>query len=134
VADNENYGDPAEANESILNCVKAGCGIPADHHEFDQMILPNINMAFGALFQIGVGDPDNPFVVTDDQQTWSEVTDQINMEMIKTFVTLKTRQIFDPPSGAAADALNKVLDEVTWRIRVAVEEDMRINNTDWEEA
>lgn len=120
-------------SDSIFDSVKVGCGVAASNTEFDQILLPIINTAFSDLFQIGVGDPTQPFVLVDNQQTWSEVTDQINMESVKTYVTLKTRKVFDPPSGAAADALNSVLDEATWRIRVAVEEDMRIKGTDWED-
>lgn len=132
MAGSEYYTDLVEQNASILDSVKVQVGIPVSHHEFDQMIQLDINTAFGILHQLGVGGRE-PFTITDDNETWDQFTCQINMEMCKTFVSLKVRELFDPPTGAAMDALKRNLDELTWRIAVAVEEDLRVNNKDWEE-
>lgn len=112
--------DLAELNSSILNTVKVQLGIPADHTEFDQALQLNINVAFGILNQLGVG-PDTPFIVENDSYTWDMFDTDIDMELIKQYVTLKTRELFDPPSGAASEAMTRNLDELTWRLNVAAE-------------
>lgn len=116
--------DPVEINQSILNSVKVQLGIPYTHTEFDAILLLDINTAFGVLNQLGVG-PDEPFTIEDDSATWDSFITQNNTEMAKQFVALKVKEIFDPPTGAAADALKRVLDELTWRLNVAVNEDAR---------
>lgn len=121
--------DLSELNSSILNSVKVQLGIPASHTEFDQMIQLDINMAFSVLNQLGVG-PDEPFSITDESTTWDEFITQTNTEMAKQFVALKTRELFDPPSGAASEALTRNLDELTWRLNVAVNEDERANRSE----
>ena len=113
--------DLAELNSSILNTVKVQLGIPADHTEFDQALQLNINVAFGILNQLGVG-PDTPFVIENDSDTWDMFDTEIDMELVKQFVALKTRELFDPPSGAASEAMTRNLDELTWRLNVAAEE------------
>ena len=133
MADSEYSQDLAGQNESILDSVKVQCGIPASHHEFDQMLQLDINTALGILHQLGVGDPKDPLEIEGPSDTWDDLTVQVNMGMCKSFVSLKVRELFDPPSGAAMDALKRNLDELTWRITVAVEEDLRVNHKDWEE-
>ena len=50
------------------------------------------------------------------------------MEMVKQFVALKVRELFDPPSSStAAEAMKRNLDELIWRLSVAVHEDERKN-------
>lgn len=116
--------DPVEINQSILNSVKVQLGIPYTHTEFDAILLLDINTAFGVLNQLGVG-PEEPFTIEDDSATWDSFITQKNTEMAKQFVSLKVKELFDPPTGAAADALKRVLDELTWRLNVAVNEDAR---------
>lgn len=122
----EELMDPLEINNSILNSIKVQLGIPSTHTEFDAILLLDINTAFSILFQLGVG-PDEPFAVEDDSVTWDSFITQVNMEMAKQFVAFKVKELFDPPTGAAADALKRVLDELTWRLNVAVNEDERIS-------
>lgn len=116
--------DLVELNASILNSVKEQCGIPAIRTEFDQVIQLDINTAFSILHQLGVG-PEEPFIITSADDTWEQFITQENMEMVKTFVALKVRQLFDPPSGAAAEAITKVLDELTFRLNVAVNQNAK---------
>lgn len=121
------HEDLPELNNSILNSIKVQLGIPASHKEFDQMIQLDINVAFGILNQLGVG-PKKPFMIEDEFDTWDKFICQVNTEMAKQFLALKVRELFDPPSGAAAEALTRNLDELTWRLNVAVNEDERAKN------
>lgn len=121
--------DLPELNSSILNSVKVQLGIPASHTEFDQMIQLDINVAFGILNQLGVG-PAKPFMIEDEFDTWDKFICQVNTEMAKQFVALKVRELFDPPTGAAESALTRNLDELTWRLNVAVNEHDRARNVE----
>ena len=116
--------DLVELNSSILNSVKEQCGIPAVRTEFDKILQLDINTAFSILNQLGVG-PEEPFIITGSSETWDQFITQENMEMVKTFVSLKVRQLFDPPNGTVSEILTKVLDELTFRLNVGVNQDAK---------
>ena len=111
--------DLPEKNSSILNSIKVQLGIPESHTEFDQMIQLDINTAFDILNQI-----------ESDLDEWDQFICQVNTEMVKRYVAMKVREMFDPPSGAAEDALTRQLDEITWRLSVAVHEAEREDDDD----
>lgn len=106
-------------NESILITIKKLLGIGFDQTAFDTDIIVFINSAFMALQQIGVGS-NVPFSITGNTETWSDFVSNINLfESIKTYIYLKTRIVFDPPSSSVVmDALNKTIDEVEWRLHI----------------
>lgn len=85
---------------SILNSVKKNLGIEEDYTQFDQDIIMNINMALNTLTQIGVG-PWKGFTIKGDEETLEDfVGDDPRFEMIKMYLYLRTRVIFDPPSSS----------------------------------
>ena len=108
--------------DSILMTMrKLVCGNPyADH--FDTDLLVHINACFSILNQLGVG-PENGFVVTDETQSWSSyIADNYRLNMVKTYVTLKVKKIFDPPlTSSVLEAMNKEISELEWRLNVAVD-------------
>ena len=108
--------------DSILMTIrKLVCGDPyADH--FDTDLLVHINACFSILNQLGVG-PENGFVVTDDTQSWSSyIADNYILNMVKTYVMLKVRVIFDPPlTSSVLEAMNKEISQLEWRLNVAVD-------------
>ena len=108
--------------DSILMTIrKLVCGDPyADH--FDTDLLVHINACFSILNQLGVG-PENGFVVTDETQSWSSyISDNYILNMVKTYVTLKVRVIFDPPlTSSVLEAMNKEISQLEWRLNVAVD-------------
>ena len=83
--------------DSILVTIrKLVCGDPYANH-FDADLLVHINTCFSILSQLGVG-PEKGFVVTDETQNWSDYTaDSTVLNLVKTYITLKVRLIFDPP-------------------------------------
>ena len=107
---------------SILMTIrKLVCGDPyADH--FDTDLLVHINACFSILNQLGVG-PENGFVVTDETQSWSSYSDNDRvLNMVKTYVTLKVKKIFDPPlTSSVLEAMDKEIKELEWRLNVAVD-------------
>lgn len=108
--------------DSILMTMrKLVCGDPyADH--FDTDLLVHINACFSILNQLGVG-PETGFVVTDETQSWSNyIADNHVLNMVKTYITLKVRVIFDPPmTSSILEAMNKEISQLEWRLNVAVD-------------
>ena len=108
--------------DSILMTIrKLVCGDPyADH--FDTDLLVHINACFSILNQLGVG-PENGFVVTDETQSWSSyIADNYILNMVKTYVTLKVKKVFDPPlTSSVLEAMDKEISQLEWRLNVAVD-------------
>ena len=108
--------------DSILMTIrKLVCGDPyADH--FDTDLLVHINACFSILNQLGVG-PESGFIVTDETQSWSSyVADNRILNMVKTYVTLKVKKIFDPPlTSSVLEAMDKEISQLEWRLNVVVD-------------
>ena len=109
-------------DESILTSIKKLLGIPEDYEHFDQDIIIHINSVFMILNQLGVG-PTEEFTITDKTAVWSDfISDNKKFESVKTYVYMKVRLLFDPPlSSAVMDCINKVINEMEWRLNVAAE-------------
>ena len=106
----------------ILETVKAALGILPSYTYFDQQLLMHINSVFTILQQLGVG-PANGFVAT-DQSTWNEFFTDSNLqqELVKSYVYLKVRLLFDPPSSSfVLDSMQKQANEYEWRLNVLVD-------------
>jgi len=108
--------------EGVLTSVKKVLGIAEDYDHFDQDLVIHINTVFGILTQLGVG-PENGFFITGSSETWNQfLTNPVLLEMVKTYVCLKVRLIFDPPiSSSMTDMFNKIANELEWRINVTVD-------------
>ena len=109
--------------DSILNTIKKLLGIDSEDDNFDTDITVLINSTIPALAQIGIGPP-NGFVVTSADDKWVDwlVDNQINVEGIKTYIYLKVKLIFDPPTNSTViEAFNKSLSEMEWRMMLAIE-------------
>lgn len=105
--------------DSILISIKKLLGIASDYTHFDDDIIVQINSAFSALTQLGVG-PIEGFSIADESTTWCEFMNDPRLNFAKTYVQLKVKLAFDPPaSSALIESYNKQLDEITWRLTVA---------------
>lgn len=110
--------------DSILTSVKKMLGIEPDYTHFDPDIIIAINSVFTILTQIGVG-PDDGFSITDDSATWSDFfgADGKKIELVKSYIYLKTKLIFDPPTtGVLHEAMERQIQEFEWRLNVAGED------------
>lgn len=121
-------------SDSILESIKDAASISSEESAFDQELILHINSVFMALRQMGIG-PDTAFVVSDSSSEWSEfTTDPIILPTIKSYVTLRVRVLFDPPtSSALMDALKNAISEYEWRLGIEcdtykVEEDPKYAN------
>lgn len=102
--------------ESILTSIKKLLGIQAEYTHFDIDILIHINTAFATLNQIGIG-PEFGFIIADDTATWDEYITSCNLNMVRTYIYLKVRLLFDPPSsGVLTDSINRMISELEWRL------------------
>lgn len=107
--------------KSILDTIKKMLGIESDYKHFDIDIITNINTTFMNLQQIGVG-PKNGFSITDNSAEWADYISEENLEAVKTFIYLKVRLLFDPPTNAfLVDAMERQIKEIEWRLNVQVE-------------
>lgn len=101
--------------ESILTSTKKVLGLDEDYTVFDLDILTHINATLSVVHQLGVIEP---YTVEDATPVWADlgaVAAQTNL--IKTYVFLRVRILFDPPSTSfGKDALEAQLKEYEWRL------------------
>lgn len=110
-------------NESILNTIKKMLGYDADTETpFDTEIVQHINAAFSILTQLGLGEPTG-YAITDSSNTWSEIIlPSMNLEMVKMYIYLKVRIVFDPPaSSTALETMKAEISEYEFRINAEVD-------------
>ncbi len=103
--------------ESILTSTKKILGISDSYTAFDLDIITHINMAFSNLNQLGIG-PIEGFAIDDNGAIWADFNLPLNqLSMVRTYVYLKTRMVFDPPSTSfVIDAMQKQIGELEWRL------------------
>jgi hypothetical protein len=105
---------------SILGTIKQMLGVDSADTAFDTEIIVHINSSLMTLTQIGVG-PSDGFFITGETETWEQFLSGIfvKMEAVKTYIYIKVRLIFDPPSTAAVmDAMARSASEFEWRLAV----------------
>ncbi len=111
--------------ESILTSIKKLLGITEEYEHFDTDIIMHINSAFSVLTQLGVG-PEEGFRIEDASTEWSEfLYDDPRLEMVRTYVYLKVRIVFDSTAltSAVIESINRQIAELEWRINVTVDPD-----------
>lgn len=108
--------------ESILTSIKKLLGIEEDYVHFDADIIMHINSVLSILTQLGVG-PSDGYSIKDANATWDEfITNPAKLELVKSYVYLKVRLMFDPPSSSSAiESMKQLISELEFRIIVAVE-------------
>lgn len=105
---------------TILEEVKKQVGIVPDYDAFDDQLMMCINSAFATLHQLGVG-PEEGFLV-ETTTTWDDYLSTERLAFVKSYVSMKVRVMFDPPTSSfALDAINKQIAEYEWRICSEVE-------------
>lgn len=108
--------------DSILETVKSSLGVELDYADFDTDILLGINTSLMTLSQMGIG-PAEGLTVTSIEDVWSDfLTNAVNLEAAKNYVTINTRLIFDPPATSfVLEAMKSQRDEILWRLGVQVD-------------
>lgn len=108
--------------ESILTSVKKQLGIAEEYTHFDADLIMHINSVFNILTQLGVG-PAEGFYIEDDSAEWYDfMEDNVKLQMVKSYVGMKVRLMFDPPSSSAVmESMNRMIGELEWRLNVTVD-------------
>ncbi len=116
-------------NESILSTIAKMILGSFDNsgtegaNPFETDLIIHINSALSTLTQLGVG-PKEGFVVTSATESWEDFVGEkrSDIEMIKSYVYMKVRLMFDPPQNSfLVDSLEKQCKEFEWRANVAVD-------------
>ena len=103
--------------ESILDSVKKVLSVSPDYTEFDWDIIMHINSVFGKLTQLGVG-PEEGFFIESDDEVWDDFTDDVSFKMVRSYVFLNVKMLFDPPqTGFLLEAMQTQIAEWDWRIQ-----------------
>lgn len=115
--------ETSTVNSSILLSVKKMLGPSADYDIFDPELIIYINSVFGTLHQLGVG-PEEKFVITGDSELWSDFTTEgEEIEEVKSYMYLRVRLLFDPPSSSfVLSSFKEQLKELEWRLQCKAEE------------
>ena len=95
--------------DSILLTVKKYLGIADEDNGFDLDIIMSINTVFGILTQLGVG-PKEGYTISDRSATWSDYLQNNELlAMVKTYMYLKVRMIFDTPTSSSMNSAHEGL-------------------------
>jgi hypothetical protein len=116
--------------ESILSSTKKALGIAPENTDFDVDILMHLNSVLSILNQLGIG-PTDGFAVEDDSPTWGDFLgdDKPRYNVVKTYVYLRTRLMFDPPQTSfAIEAMERQIEELGYRINQVREEDTWVSS------
>jgi len=108
--------------DSILISTKKILGVSEDYPVFDLDITTHINAAFSFLHQLGI--PEDGFFIEDETDLWSEIPGLIptQLNLVKTYVYLKVRSLFDPPTTSfLIEATSNQIKEIEWRLNVSRE-------------
>ena len=114
--------------ESILTSIKKLLGIAEEYTHFDADLIIHINSVLSILTQIGVG-PSEGFSIKDESSVWGDfIPENSNLglpairELIKSYVYMKVKLLFDPPlNSAVIESTNRIISELEWRIQVAAD-------------
>ena len=109
--------------ENILSSIKKLLGLNDGVTVFDTDIVIHINTVFANLTQMGVGPQDDEgknigFKISTGNEGWGDFrSNDILIENVKTYVYIKVKMVFDPPtSSALIDAYNAQAKELEWRL------------------
>ena len=103
---------------NIITDVKQMVGASIYDDSFDVNIVIAINSALAVLSDIGISEVDDVCLEIGDTMTWDELLEgRTDIEYIKSYIQLKVKMLFDPPSSSALlDAYNRQIAEFEWRL------------------
>lgn len=112
--------ESAEDAPTILNEIKQMLGIVPETTEFDIDILSSINSAFFTLHQLGIGGSTAFYI--EPNSVWADLQTTINYTIIRDYLYLKTKVVFDPPSSSSvAEAYKNRISELEFRMNIEVD-------------
>jgi hypothetical protein len=120
--------------DSILKTTKKLLGLGDDYTPFDLDVIIHINTALSTLHDLGIG-PANGFAISSESEKWVDfLGDDPRMSPAKSYVFLKVKHIFDPPTtGYLVQAHADIMKELEWRLNAIRESDIPFVETIVEE-
>jgi len=108
--------------ESILTSIKKLLGVQEEDINFDPDITMHINSVFFILNQLGVGNISG-FSIIDKVKVWTDyIPDDANLNVVKSYMYLKVKLLFDPPlSNALIEIIKTQIAELEFRIMITVD-------------
>lgn len=101
---------------SILTSIKKLLGITEEYEQFDTDIIIHINTVLSILSQMGVGST-TPFSISDKTALWTDfLGTKDDLEMVKSYVYMKVRLMFDPPTSSALNSMTELIKELETRL------------------
>lgn len=107
-------------DESVLLSIANQLGLPQECEPYRGELVLLINSAFSRLSQLGVGL--EPFEIKDSSASWNDfqMENQNMLSMVKEYVYIRTRLIFDPPqSSYVVSYLEERKKELEWELNVS---------------
>ena len=104
--------------ESILKSTKKILNLAPSYTAFDPDVITFINGALATAEQAGAGFT-TTFAIDDDSTNWNDLgLSPRNTALLKNYVYLKVRLLFDPPGTSfALDAMKEQIAEMEYRLR-----------------
>lgn len=104
---------------SILTSTKKMIGLGETYTPFDLDVITHINTALSYMQQLGIGPADG-LAIEDNTVLWTELGLPTNqLSMVKTYIFMKTRMMFDPPSTSfLVEAMKAEITEHEVRLNV----------------
>jgi hypothetical protein len=108
----------------MLTSIKKIVGLAEADTSFDTDIILHTNSVLSVLTQLGIG-PDDGFSIEDATPTWEDfLNGDKRLNMVKTYVYLRVRLLFDPPATSfVIESLNKQIEELEVRMSIVREGD-----------
>lgn len=102
--------------DSVLITIKSMLGIAPEDDAFDMEIIVHINSIISILKQLGV-ECETEYIAG-PKTKWNDVfPKETRLELIKTYMYIRIRLLFDPPSSSAtATAFENMAKEYEWRL------------------
>ena len=106
----------------MLTSIKKIVGLAEADTSFDTDIILHTNSVLSVLTQLGIG-PDDGFSIEDATPTWEDfLNGDKRLNMVKTYVYLRVRLLFDPPvTSFVIESLNKQIEELEVRMSIVRE-------------
>ena len=105
---------------TILSDIKKMLNIQPEVKEFDIDVISHINGAFITLYQLGVG-PSYPFSI-DKKTIWDSFETTVPQNVIRDYLYLKTKLVFDPPVASNVfEAYKERISELEFRMSIMVD-------------
>lgn len=103
-------------SNSILNEIKKLLGIAEEYTHYDTDIIIHINSVFSILEDFGVCKVSN-YHITGSDNLWDEVVEDKTVEFVKTYIYMRVKLIFDPPSTSfVITSYENLIKELEWRM------------------